>query len=297
MPGMDGVQAASKALVRAAGLKTPIVALTADAFEDDRKACLAAGMDDFLAKPLEAGALRVALGRWARPQAIAHQAFTPEGRQDSPPDLESTMTRAWDATIDARPRQPEPTSSPAPSGTTSARRWLTRPGPGPACWSCCSWASPRDCPSCSAARTLGYWLRDAGTWKLKALIGFLSWVGLAYSLEVPVGCAGHRPGRPAPGLGRCGSAGGGAGLLGPAQVAGRARPWGPWPSSGRRHGLAGDRRRSGPGGGLRLGHPGHRHRRLAHRGGPEPPRSWACSPPPIQLGYRVALLVTVSRIP
>ena len=35
-----------------------------------------------LAKPLEAGALRVALGRWARPQAIAHQAFTPEERQD-----------------------------------------------------------------------------------------------------------------------------------------------------------------------------------------------------------------------
>ena len=83
MPGMDGVQAA-KAL-RAAGVKTPIVALTADAFEDDRKACLNAGMNDFLAKPLEAGALRGVLGRWARPQAPATQApaaFTPEGQQD-----------------------------------------------------------------------------------------------------------------------------------------------------------------------------------------------------------------------
>jgi CheY-like chemotaxis protein len=45
------------------------VALTADAFEDDRRACLAAGMNDFLAKPLEVGALRVVLSRWteARP--------------------------------------------------------------------------------------------------------------------------------------------------------------------------------------------------------------------------------------
>ena len=81
MPGMDGVQAA-KAL-RAAGVKTPIVALTADAFEDDRRACLAAGMDDFLAKPLETGALRGVLGRWARRQTSkTDEAFTPEKGQD-----------------------------------------------------------------------------------------------------------------------------------------------------------------------------------------------------------------------
>ena len=76
MPGMDGVQAARA--LREAGVKTPIVALTADAFEDDRRACLAAGMDDFLAKPLESGALRGVLGRWARRQ----QPFTPGKGQD-----------------------------------------------------------------------------------------------------------------------------------------------------------------------------------------------------------------------
>jgi len=62
MPGMDGV-AAARAL-RARGDRTPIVALTANAFAEDRKACLEAGMDDHLAKPLDVDALRAALTRW-----------------------------------------------------------------------------------------------------------------------------------------------------------------------------------------------------------------------------------------
>ncbi|MFI4934869.1 MAG: response regulator [Caulobacterales bacterium] len=65
MPGLSGI-AATKAL-RARGIETPVVALTANAFEDDRKACLAAGMDDFLIKPLSPEALRAALARWTGP--------------------------------------------------------------------------------------------------------------------------------------------------------------------------------------------------------------------------------------
>jgi signal transduction histidine kinase/CheY-like chemotaxis protein len=62
MPGMDGIQAAR--VLRLEGFPGAIVALTADAFEDDRRACLAVGMDDFLTKPLEVGALRAILARW-----------------------------------------------------------------------------------------------------------------------------------------------------------------------------------------------------------------------------------------
>ncbi|MFC3080210.1 response regulator [Phenylobacterium terrae] len=65
MPGLSGVDAARA--LRKAGVSTPIVALTANAFEDDRHACLAAGMDDFLVKPLSPPALRAALARWTRP--------------------------------------------------------------------------------------------------------------------------------------------------------------------------------------------------------------------------------------
>jgi CheY-like chemotaxis protein len=64
MPGMSGMEAARA--LRARGVTTPIVALTADAFEDDRRACLASGMDDFLVKPLTPASLRDALARWAR---------------------------------------------------------------------------------------------------------------------------------------------------------------------------------------------------------------------------------------
>jgi CheY-like chemotaxis protein len=62
MPGMGGL-AAARAL-RAREDKTPIIALTANAFEEDRRACLEAGMNAFLTKPVDTSAMRTALGRW-----------------------------------------------------------------------------------------------------------------------------------------------------------------------------------------------------------------------------------------
>ena len=62
MPGLSGVETVRE--LRTRGIVTPVVALTADAFEDDRRACLAAGMNDFLVKPLTETALRAVLTRW-----------------------------------------------------------------------------------------------------------------------------------------------------------------------------------------------------------------------------------------
>ena len=62
MPGMDGPSAARA--IRASGDRTPIVALTAHAFAEDRRTCLEAGMDDHLVKPLELETLRASLARW-----------------------------------------------------------------------------------------------------------------------------------------------------------------------------------------------------------------------------------------
>jgi CheY-like chemotaxis protein len=69
MPGMDGPTAARQ--LRARGDRTPIVALTANAFAEDRKACLEAGMNDHLVKPLELESLRSALSRWTNREVRA----------------------------------------------------------------------------------------------------------------------------------------------------------------------------------------------------------------------------------
>lgn len=68
MPVMDGLTAARA--LRARGDKTPIIALTANAFEDDRRACLDAGMNDFLTKPIDDKGLGNALARWGRAAAV-----------------------------------------------------------------------------------------------------------------------------------------------------------------------------------------------------------------------------------
>jgi CheY-like chemotaxis protein len=64
MPGIDGLQATRELRSGPGALAVPIVAMTADAFAEDRKACLAAGMNDHLAKPIALSALHAMLKRW-----------------------------------------------------------------------------------------------------------------------------------------------------------------------------------------------------------------------------------------
>jgi CheY-like chemotaxis protein len=66
MPVMDGLEATHRIReieAKRSGRRTPIIALTANAFDSDRQASLAAGMDDFITKPVNAEALLVALNR------------------------------------------------------------------------------------------------------------------------------------------------------------------------------------------------------------------------------------------
>jgi len=79
MPKMDGYTATERIRQWEADWqrsRVPIIALTADAFEEDRQHCLAVGMDDFLTKPIVLGALKLALSRWlpatrSAPTAVA----------------------------------------------------------------------------------------------------------------------------------------------------------------------------------------------------------------------------------
>ena len=84
MPEMDGLTAArqirdmeSKRQTKSARdtggsrARLPIIALTANALAGDREACLAAGMDDYLAKPFTGAELRTILERWLKTEGIA----------------------------------------------------------------------------------------------------------------------------------------------------------------------------------------------------------------------------------
>jgi PAS domain S-box-containing protein len=67
MPNLDGLSA-TKAIreeERCSGAHVPIAAMTANAFAEDRDACIAAGMDDYLAKPVRLGDLRAMIERWS----------------------------------------------------------------------------------------------------------------------------------------------------------------------------------------------------------------------------------------
>jgi len=71
MPVMNGLDASRAIRAQPSARRIPIIAMTANAFEDDRRACLAAGMDDHVAKPVTPELLHATLLRWLRQSARA----------------------------------------------------------------------------------------------------------------------------------------------------------------------------------------------------------------------------------
>ncbi len=79
MPVMDGFEATrTYRKFEARGERCPILAMTANALQGEKERCLAAGMDDFIPKPVLLEDLTSKLLRWARKQGNASRACTPE---------------------------------------------------------------------------------------------------------------------------------------------------------------------------------------------------------------------------
>jgi two-component system sensor histidine kinase/response regulator len=64
MPVMDGLEAVRRIRANPLVAATPVLALTANASDADRQLCLAAGMDDFVTKPVIPATLYAMLARW-----------------------------------------------------------------------------------------------------------------------------------------------------------------------------------------------------------------------------------------
>ena len=112
MPSMDGLEA-TRAIRALPGWKTtPILAMTANAFDEDRRACEQAGMDDFVAKPVEPDALFAALLKWLSQSPTA---AVPRSTPKSP--IAVTGPRSG---IPGRQSEPSETRD-GSSGTSSAQ--------------------------------------------------------------------------------------------------------------------------------------------------------------------------------
>jgi signal transduction histidine kinase/CheY-like chemotaxis protein len=119
MPEMDGLEATRRIRqIGATGRAVPIIAMTANAMQEDRRRCLEAGMNDFVSKPIDTGELLRKIGAHCRTEldnAALRAAATPVAEVTAPlsadqsdalEDLLSSLGDAPDLAPDAEPETP-----------------------------------------------------------------------------------------------------------------------------------------------------------------------------------------------
>ncbi|MBK6850155.1 MAG: PAS domain S-box protein [Burkholderiales bacterium] len=138
MPGIDGLQATRRLRAEPALAGLPILAMTANAFGEDRAACLAAGMDDHIGKPVDPQRLYEVLLHWLATSSRDGAATTT--RDAAAPAWSPVVERGRDQAASGAGDDEAAHSRPTPLGPTTSGVWR-----GP--------AAPRPRASVAGART------------------------------------------------------------------------------------------------------------------------------------------------
>jgi CheY-like chemotaxis protein/HPt (histidine-containing phosphotransfer) domain-containing protein len=107
LPEMDGIEATRRIRLQKGPEVLPILAMTASAFEEDRRACMEAGMDDFVAKPVQPDDLYRTLARWLARRSAARGGVQRQAMVPPPAPIPAPAPAAASAA-------PLPAASPVP---------------------------------------------------------------------------------------------------------------------------------------------------------------------------------------